>query len=75
MNLKKGSDVNRFVEIPEELKTNTERIAWLGENIRTRLLTIERASETKAKAKADITLYEEVLKDIIDSQKVATKTH
>jgi Tfp pilus assembly ATPase PilU len=65
MNLKKGSDINRSVKIPEALKTDTEKIAWIGDNIHTRLVTIEVLNKMKAKAKEDIKLYEEMLRSIL----------
>jgi multidrug resistance efflux pump len=47
------------------LKTNTEKIAWIGDNIRACLLAIEKANKMKAKAKEDIKRYEELVKTVL----------
>ena len=65
MNQEKGSDINMPIKIPEHLQTDTEKIVWLGENIRTHLLTIEKVDEIKAKAREGMKLYEITIREVL----------
>lgn len=61
MSAREGSSLNGHIKVPEHLRTNAEKIAWLGDGIRLRLLAIENADKTKDKATAYIALYEEAI--------------
>jgi hypothetical protein len=53
------------VATPEALKTTAERIAWAGDNIRTRLVLLEALDKQKAKAKEDIDMYEKMIRKVL----------
>ena len=57
-------------KMPNQLKTDTEKIAWLGNNIRRCLLAIEEATKQKAKAKDNIRSYEDMIRKVLKKEKV-----
>jgi hypothetical protein len=55
--------------IPEQLKTTTEKIAWLDDNIRTQLELLETLNKQKIMTEEKIAIYEKMIRVVLKKEK------